>query len=147
MRVRGELRSGSREHRTSSACGGVVGHDALYERLQSQFGARDRHLINEQIGIGAIFDDVERTKLGLISQKGKLADAIRYALSRWEGLTRFLDDGRIELDNSPLERSIRPIILNRKNALFAGSDGGAEHCAVIASLIETCKLNDVDPLA
>ena len=56
-------------------------------------------------------------------------------------------DGRIELDNSPLERSIRPIILNRKNALFAGSDGGAEHCAVIASLIETCKLNDVDPLA
>ena len=60
----------------------------------------------------------------------------RYALSRWEGLTRFLDDGRIELDNSPLERSIRPIILNRKNALFAGSDGGAEHCAVIASLIE-----------
>jgi hypothetical protein len=45
-----------------------VGHDALYERLQSQFGARDRHLINEQIGIGAIFDDVERTKLGLISQ-------------------------------------------------------------------------------
>jgi hypothetical protein len=93
--------SGSREHRTSSACGGVVGHDALYERLQSQFGARDRHLINEQIGIGAIFDDVERTKLGLISQKGKLADAIRYALSRWEGLTRFLDDGRIELDSSP----------------------------------------------
>jgi hypothetical protein len=57
------------------------------------------------------------------------------ALSRWEGLTRFLDDGRIELDNSPLEPSIRPIIRNQKNALFAGSDGGAEHCAVIASLI------------
>jgi hypothetical protein len=90
---------------------------------------------------------VATTKLGLISQKGRLADAIRYALSRWEGLTRFLDDGRIELDNSPLERSIRPIILKRKNALFAGSDGGAEHCADIASLIETCKLNDVDPLA
>ena len=69
------------------------------------------------------------------------------ALSRWEEPTRFLEDGPIELDNSPLERSIRPIILNRKNALFAGSDGGAEHCAVIASLIETCKLNDVDPLA
>jgi transposase len=66
---------------------------------------------------------------------------------RWEELTRFLDDGRIKLDNSPVERSIRPIILNRKNALFAGSDGGAEHCAVIASVIETCKLNDVDPLA
>jgi transposase len=76
----------------------------------------------------------------------KLADAIRYALSRWEGLTRFIDDGRIELDNNTVERSIRPIALNRKNALFAGSDGGAEHWATIASLIETCKLNDVDPL-
>src|SRR5258708_23847312 len=64
-----------------------------------------------------------RAKLGLISQKGKLAEAIRYALSRWEGLTRFLDDGRIELDNNTVERSIRPITLNRKNALFAGSDG------------------------
>src|SRR6202023_844565 len=87
-----------------------------------------------------------RTKLGLISQKGKLAEAIRYALSRWEGLTRFLDDGRIELDNNTVERSIRPITLNRKNALFAGSDGGAEHWATIASLIETCKLHDIDPL-
>ena len=83
----------------------------------------------------------------LISQKSKLAEAIRYALSRWEGLTRFIDDGRIELDNNTVERSIRPIALNRKNALFAGSDGGAEHWATIASLIETCKLNDVDPLA
>ena len=71
---------------------------------------------------------------------------IRYALSRWEGLTRFIDDGRIELDNNTVERSIRPIALNRKNALFAGSDGGAGHWATIASLIETCKLNDVDPL-
>lgn len=88
-----------------------------------------------------------RTKLGLISQKGKLADAIRYGLSRWEGLTRFIDDGRIELDNNVVERSIRPITLNRKNALFAGSDGGAQHWAVVASLIETCKLNHVDPLA
>ncbi|WP_338701832.1 IS66 family transposase [Bradyrhizobium sp. 26S5] len=55
--------------------------------------------------------------------------------------------GRIELDNNAVERSIRPITLNRKNALFAGSDGGAEHWAIIASLVETCKLNDVDPLA
>lgn len=87
-----------------------------------------------------------REKLGLISQKTKLAEAIRYTLSRWEGLTRFLDDGRVEIDSNVVERSIRPIALNRKNALFAGSDGGAEHWAVIASLIETCKLNDVEPL-
>ena len=86
-------------------------------------------------------------KLSLISQKTKLAEAIRYALSRWEGLIRFIDDGRIEIDSNTVERSIRPIALNRKNALFAGSDGGGEHWAVIASLIETCKLNGVDPQA
>jgi len=95
-----------------------------------------------------IIDDFEpwlRTKLDLISQKTKLAEAIRYALSRWPSLTRFLDDGRIEIDSNVVERSIRPIALNRKNALFAGSDGGGEHWAVIASLIETCKLNTIDP--
>jgi transposase len=88
-----------------------------------------------------------RAKLALISQKTKLAEAIRYALSRWDGLTRFLDDGRVEIDSNVVERSIRPIALNRKNALFAGSDGGGEHWAVVASLIETCKLNSVDPYA
>ena len=86
-------------------------------------------------------------KLGLISQKTKLAEAIRYALTRWEGLSLFLDDGQVEIDNNAVERAIRPLALTRKNALFAGSDGGAEHWAVIASLIETCKLNDVDPQA
>ena len=88
-----------------------------------------------------------REKLALVSQKTKLAEAIRYALSRWEGLSRFLDDGRIEIDSNVVERSIRPIALNRKNALFAGSDGGGEHWAIIASLIETCKLCDIDPHA
>jgi transposase len=97
-----------------------------------------------------IIDELEpwlRAKLALISQKTKLAEAIRYALSRWEGLTRFLDDGRIEIDSNVVERAIRPIALNRKNALFAGSDGGGEHWAVIASLIETCKLMGIEPHA
>ena len=71
----------------------------------------------------------------------------RYALSRWDGLCRFLEDGRVEIDSNIVERSIRPIALTRKNALFAGSDGGAETWAVIASLIESCKLVDVDPQA
>ena len=86
-----------------------------------------------------------KTKLALVSQKSKLAEAIRYTLSRWAGLSRFLDDGRIEIDSNVVERSIRPIALNRKNALFAGSDGGGEHWATIASLVETAKLNGVDP--
>jgi transposase len=62
-------------------------------------------------------------------------------------LSRFLDDGRIEIDSNVVERTIRPLALNRKNALFAGSDGGGEHWAILASLIETCKLNSVDPQA
>ena len=57
----------------------------------------------------------------------------------------FLDDGRIEMDSNAVERTIRSIALNRKNALFAGHDAGAVNWGVIASLIETCKLNDVDP--
>ncbi|TIU08822.1 MAG: IS66 family transposase, partial [Mesorhizobium sp.] len=88
----------------------------------------------------AALDPWLREKLGLISQKTKLAEAIRYTLSRRQGLSRFLEDGRIEVDSNVVERSIR------KNALFAGSDGGAEHWAVVASLIETCKLNGVQPL-
>ena len=72
---------------------------------------------------------------------------IRYALGRWAALTRFLDDGRIDLDTNPVERSIRPIALGRKNSLFAGSDGGAKRWAIVASLIETAKLNGIEPFA
>ena len=86
-------------------------------------------------------------QLNRIPPKGALADAVRYALARWEALCRFLDDGRIELDNNTVERSIRPIALGRKNHLFAGSDGGAVRWAVIASLAATAKLNDVEPFA
>jgi transposase len=89
------------------------------------------------------FDD----SLNRVSGKAKIAEAIRYALSHWQGLTRFLDDGRIEIDSNSVERAIRPIALNRKNALFAGNDRGATHWGVIASLIETCKLNRIEPQA
>jgi transposase len=86
-------------------------------------------------------------QLARVSRKAKIADAIRYGLNHWDGLTRFLNDGRIELDTNIVERSIRPVVLNRKNALFAGHDEGAENWACIASLIETCKLHGVDPQA
>lgn len=74
-----------------------------------------------------------------------IAEAIRYVLTRWDGLVMFVDDGHLELDTNPVERSMRPIALNRKNALFAGSDDGAEHWAILATLIECCKLNAVNP--
>jgi transposase len=82
-----------------------------------------------------------------LSTKSKLGEAIRYALTRWDGLTRFLDDGRVDLDNNTVERSIRPLALNRKNALFAGSDEGGDNWAVIATLIENCKLSGSNPHA
>ena len=63
----------------------------------------------------------------------------------YDGLILFLDDGRIELDNNAVARAIRPIAPNRKNALFAGHDAGAQNWAIIASLMETCKLNGIEP--
>ncbi len=68
-----------------------------------------------------------------------------YCSKRIRAACAFLTDGRVEIDNNTVERTIRPIVLNRKNALFAGHDAGAENRAVIASLIETCKMNSVDP--
>ncbi len=73
------------------------------------------------------------------------AKAIRYALNHRDGLVRFLDDGRIELDTNTVERAIRPLCLSRKNALFASGDDGGVRWAAVASLVETCKLNGVDP--
>lgn len=79
--------------------------------------------------------------------KSATAQAIRYALSRWTALARYLDDGTIEIDNNAAERAIRPIALGRKNWLFAGSDNGGDRAAGIASLIGTARLNGLDPQA
>jgi len=87
------------------------------------------------------------TTLARLAGGSTIAQALRYGLNHWDGLVRFLDDGRIEIDSNTVERSMRPIALNRKNALFAGSDEGAENWAMLASLIETCKLHGVNPEA
>jgi transposase len=122
---------------------------ALY-RIEGEIrgrSAKERRAVRQQRSLPLVeaLQPWLRGKLLLISQKTKLAEAIRYALSRWAGLCLFLEDGRVEIDNNVVERSIRPLALTRKNALFAGSDGGAEHWAVIASLIESCKLLGVEP--
>ncbi|NPD66632.1 IS66 family transposase (plasmid) [Lichenicola cladoniae] len=82
-----------------------------------------------------------------ISGASDLAKAMRYAIRHWPGLVVFLDDGRVEMDTKVVERAIRPNTLTRKNALFAGSDGGAKHWALAMTLIQTAKLNGVDPVA
>ena len=85
--------------------------------------------------------------LGKLSRKSDTALAVRYALSRWDALLRYVDDGRIEIDNNAAERSLRTVALGRKNYLFAGSDAGGERAAAIYSLIGTAKLNGLDPEA
>lgn len=85
--------------------------------------------------------------LSTLSQKSANAKAIRYALSRWEALLRYCDDGRIEIDNNAAERALRCVALGRKNFLFAGSDAGGERAAALYSLIGTAKLNGHNPEA
>lgn len=92
----------------------------------------------------AAFMDRTLTK---ISGKSELASAIRYARSRWAALTRYVDDGRLDMSNNAAERAIRPLTLGRKNWIFAGSDAGGERAAAIYTLVETAKLNGLDPEA
>ena len=85
------------------------------------------------------------TTLPKLSRKSELAKAFRYMRSRWKALLRCLDDGRLALDNNPAERALRGVAIGRKNYLFAGSDAGGRRAAALYSLIETAKLNAVDP--
>jgi hypothetical protein len=80
-----------------------------------------------------------------LSVKSPLAGAIQYTLTRWTALTRYVDDGAIEIDNNAAERAIRALVLGRRNYLFAGSDAGGETAARLYSLVGTCRLNGLDP--
>jgi transposase len=118
---------------------------ALYEIEERVRGksAADRHALRQAESKPMVaelrnwFDE----QIGKLPTRGPTAEAIRYALNHWDGLERFLEDGRIELDNNSVERAMRPVALSRKNSLFAGSDEGGMNWACLASLIETCKLN------
>jgi transposase len=83
--------------------------------------------------------------VGQLSSQSPLKEAINYVLNHWDGLTLFLSDGRVEVDSNTVERSMRPIALGRRNSLFAGSEGGAESWAILASILATAKLNGLDP--
>jgi hypothetical protein len=82
-----------------------------------------------------------------LSAKSNLAGAFRYAINRREALSRFISDGRLEVDNNIAENAMRGIPIGRKNYLFAGSDTGGERAAAIYTLVQTAKLNDVNPEA
>ena len=87
------------------------------------------------------------TQRARVSRKSRLGEKLAYIANHWDGLLVFLTDGRVEIDNNLVENAIRPIALNRKNALFAGHDEGGKNWALFASLIGTCKLNGVNPHA
>jgi transposase len=140
-----------------AANGSPLALDAI-ERIGALYGiekqargkaADERHLIR-QARAGPLLDELNawfEAVLPKLSGKSDLAGAIRYALNRWTALTRYRDDGHLEIDNNIAENAIRGIALGRKNWLFAGSDAGGERAAAIYTLIQTCKLNGVDPRA
>jgi len=110
----------------------------------------DERVRRRQAHARPIFDDLEtwlHAQLPKISGKSELAKAIRYALTRMRRLRPYLDHGFLEIDNNTAERAMKPIALGRKNYLFVGSEGGGKSAAIAYTLIETAKLNGVDPQA
>ena len=140
-----------------AANGAPLAHQAL-ERIGALYAVEneargrspEQRRAIRQSQAGPLLDDLKawlEATLTRISGKSQLAGAIRYARSRWPQLTRYRDDGRLEIDNNTAERAIRAIALGRKNWLFAGSHDGGERAAAIYTLTETAKLNGIDPEA
>jgi transposase len=128
------------------------------ERIQALFAieaeirgrSAEERLANRQARAGPLLEDLHRwfqMTVSKLSRKSPLAVAIRYALTRWTALTRYLHDGRLEIENNAAERALRAVALGRKNFLFLGADTGGERAEAIYSLIGTAKLNGLDPEA
>ena len=121
----------------------AVEKEARYKPVEERVALR-------QAKAQPVFDDLEEwlsLQLPKISGKSNLAAAIRYALGRMPRARPYIGNGKLELDNNICERSIRPVTLGRKNYLFMGSKGGGDAAAIAYTLIETCRMNSVDPEA
>lgn len=130
---------------------GFIAH--LY---QVETEARDRSLDDDarrvlrQAKARPLLDDFRAwllTEVGVTLPKSPLGDAIGYALDQWTALTRYLEDGALDIDNNAAERALRGIAVGRRNWLFLGSYAGGRRAAIFYSLIETCKRHAVDPFA
>ena len=121
---------------------------AIEEDIRGRYPEERRAVRNERSRplLDTLKQWLEETLVKL-SRKSDTAQAVRYALGRWEALLRYVDDGRLEIDNNAAERALRVVALGRKNYLFAGSDRGGERAAAIYTLIGTAKLNGLDPEA
>jgi len=121
---------------------------AIEREIRGQTPAVRREVRRERAApLLAALQDWLHCQLGRLSGKAPLAGAIQYTLVRWEALTRYCEDGALEIDNNAAERALREIAVGRKNWLFAGSERGGEACAIVTSLIETAKAHGHDPLA
>ncbi|MGS5047549.1 MULTISPECIES: IS66 family transposase [unclassified Mameliella] len=149
--ARRKLHEVARTGTTPIADEGLRQITALYRIEKELRGQKpEARLTARQARSKPIIDDFEAwltAHRARVSAKSPLGEALKYVAKYWDGLCRFLDDGHIEIDSNAVERTIRPIALNRKNALFAGHDAGAQNWAMLASLIETCKRNAIDPHA
>jgi transposase len=124
---------------------------ALYA-IEKEIRGKDAHLRNavrneRSRPLAAELEVFLRAQAARLSGQSEMGKAVAYLLNRWESLTLFLDDGRVEMDTNLVENQIRPLTLTRKNALFAGHDEGGRSWACLASLIATAKLNAVEPYA
>lgn len=124
---------------------------ALYA-IEAEINGRsaDQRRAERQARSKPLLDDLHDwmlTQRRLLSGKSALGKALQYALNRWEALARYLEDGRLSIDNNLAERLLRSIALTRKNFLFLGSDTGGERAAIIYTVAETAKLNGLDPEA
>ena len=125
--------------------------DAIFaaEREINGLGSEQRHAFRRE-NIAPLVKNLEdwmRAERARLSRHADVAKAMDYMLKRWEAFTRFLDDGRICISNNAAERALRGIALGRKSWLFAGSERGGERAAIMYTLIQTAKLNSVDPQA
>ena len=121
---------------------------AIERRIWGQ--SADERLASRQVHIAPLVAKLElylRQQYGRLSRKGDLAKAINYMLSRWDSFARFVHDGRICMTNNAVERRVRTIAVGRRNWTFCGSDRGGDRAAAIYTLVQTCRLNDVDPHA
>ena len=129
----------------------VTRMDAIFavEREIWGQGAHER-LVSRQIHVAPLVTELElylRQQYGRLSRKSDLAKAINYMLSRWDSFARFVHDGRICMTNNAAERRVRTIAVGRRNWTFCGSDRGGDRAAAVYTLVQTCRLNGVDPHA
>ena len=138
-------------HEVAHRRGSIAPIQALYQ-IEAEITGRsaaDRHA-ERQVRSKPLLDDLHtwmQAQRRRASSKTALGKALQYALGRWEALARYADDGKLAIDNNLAERLLRGIAVTRKNFLFLGSDKGGERAAILYTLIETAKLNGLNPEA